>query len=264
MSGYVLHREVGGPSDAPALVLVGSLGSTLGIWQPQLQGLETLSRVIRLDLRGHGDSPVPSGPYSIADLGGDVVATLDELGLERVDYCGLSIGGMIGLWLASYVPERIASLVAISTSAHVDGATNRARAAAVRAAGSPEVVADDVIARWFTRGWAADHPQAVAHYRAMIADTPAEGYASCAEAVAAFDHRHELASITAPTLVIAGAEDEAIPPEQGRLIADRVPAGVPAAQLVVIARAAHLVSVEHADAVTRLIASHLEKPEDVK
>ncbi len=256
----MLHHEFAGAYDAPPLVLVGSLGSTLDVWRAQLDVLETGSRVIRLDLRGHGGSPVPSGPYSIADLGGDVVATLDELGLERVAYCGLSIGGMIGLWLATRAPERIERLVVISTSAHVDGTAYRARAAAVREAGSPKVVADDVVARWFTRVWGAEHAEVVACYRAMIADTPAEGYSSCAEAVAGFDHRRELAGIGAPTLVIAGGEDEAIPPEHGRLIAE----AVPASQLAVIGRAAHLVSVERADAVTPLIASHLEKLEDAK
>lgn len=260
MNGYVLHDELGGPRDAPPLVLVGSLGSTLAMWRPQLPELETQFRLIRLDLRGHGGSRVPKGPYSIADLGADVIATLDTLGVARVAYCGLSIGGMIGLWLAAYAPERIARLVLISTSAHVDGTAYRARAAAVREAGGPGVVADDVIARWFTRGWSAEHSEVVAYFRAMIAGTPAEGYASCAEAVAAFDHRRELANIGAPTLVIAGADDDAIPPEHGRLIADFVPA----AQLVVIARAAHLASVERADAVTPLIASHLENLEDAK
>lgn len=260
MNGYVLHHDRAGPPDAPPLVLVGSLGSTLDVWHAQLRGLEARFRIICLDLRGHGGSPVPSGPYSIAELGGDVLATLDELGLERVAYGGLSIGGMIGLWLAACAPERIARLVVISTSAHVDGTTYLRRAAAVREAGSPQVVADDVVARWFTREWAAEHPDVVAHYRAMIAGTPAEGYASCAEAVAAFDLRRELASIGAPTLVIAGAEDEAIPPEHGRLIAD----SVPDAQLMMIARAAHLANVERTDAVTTLIASHLEKLEDAK
>jgi 3-oxoadipate enol-lactonase len=162
------------------LVLGGSLGTTEAMWEPQLAALGEDFDLIAFDHRGHGASPVAPGPYTIADLGLDVVALLDRLGLERVAYCGLSIGGMVGQWLAVNAPERIEALVLICTAARVptpEGYLDRA--AAVREAGTPEGVADAVIARWFTAPFAAAHPELVARHRAMIAATPAEGYAGC-------------------------------------------------------------------------------------
>jgi 3-oxoadipate enol-lactonase len=250
-----LHHEVAGRDDAPALLLGGSLGTTLAMWDPQVEPLSERWRMIRFDHRGHGGSPVPRGPYAIDDLGRDVLALIDRLEIERASYCGLSIGGMVGMWLAANVPERIDRLVLICTSAHLPPASGYAeRAAIVRAAGTPDVVADTVLERWFTPDYAEQHLDLVAHHRAMIAATPAEGYASCCEAIAALDLRPELPRIAAPTLVIAGADDSATPPVHAHIIAD----AIPAARLRVLDGAAHLASVQQADAVTRLIADHLD------
>ncbi|MBV9533799.1 MAG: 3-oxoadipate enol-lactonase [Solirubrobacterales bacterium] len=254
MTSCELHFELAGRDSAPALLLGGSLGTTLRMWEPQVRALESQLRLVAFDHRGHGGSPGPPGPYEIADLGRDVLALLDRLGLERACYCGVSIGGMVGLWLGVNAAERVDRLVLISTSAHMDGAAFLQRAAAVRAAGTPEVVADAVVSRWFTPRWAAQHQDVAARYREMISATPAEGYAGCCEAVASFDLRGELSRMAAPTLVIAGSGDPATPPEHGRLIAQAVPDG----RLVVVEQAAHLASVEQADAVTSLIAGHLE------
>jgi 3-oxoadipate enol-lactonase len=254
MTAVALHHRVDGSGHDRVLLMGGSLGTTLTMWEPQLPALSDAIRVVRFDHRGHGGSPAPDGPYSIDELGGDVLALLDRLELERVSYCGLSIGGMVGQWLAINAPERIDKLVLICTSAHLPPADAwRARAATVREAGTPEPVADAVLERWFTGAYARLRPDVVAHHRRMLVGTPAEAYASCCEAIAALDLRAGLAAIAAPTLVIAGRQDPAIPPEHGRAIA----AAVPGARLEVLDPAAHLASVERATEVTDLIAGHL-------
>jgi 3-oxoadipate enol-lactonase len=254
-----LNCDSTGPGGAPVLLLGGSLGTTLAMWEPQLPQLSATHRVIRFDHRGHGASPVPNGPYSIDALGGDVLAMMDRLGLRRATYCGLSIGGMVGQWLAINAPDRIDSLILICTSAHLPPASAwHDRAASVRSAGTPEVVADAVLSRWFTAPWAERHPDVITGYRQMISGIDSEGYAGCCEAIAAMDLRPGLGRISAPTLVIAGRQDPAIPVEHGEAIA-RAVAG---AQLEVLDPGAHLVSVERADEVTALIAGHLGAASD--
>ena len=249
-----LNCSASGPDDAPVLLLGGSLGTTLDMWEPQVPDLSQGRRVIRFDHRGHGGSPVPTGPYTMDDLGQDVLTMIDRLGLERVSYCGLSIGGMVGQWLAINAPDRIDRLILICTSAYLPPAESwRDRAATVRQAGTPEVVADAVLGRWFTPPFASANPDLVARYRAMISAISAEGYAGCCEAIATMDLSAGLPGITAPTLVIAGRQDPSIPPEHGEAIA----AAVPGARCVVLDPAAPLASVERAAAVTALIAEHL-------
>lgn len=249
-----LNCDARGPSDAPVLLLGGSLGTTLAMWEPQLPQLAADRRVIRFEHRGHGGSPVPTGPYSIDALGEDVLAMMDRLGVRRAAYCGLSIGGMVGQWLAINAPDRIERLILICTSAYLGPeAGYQDRAAVVREAGTPAVVADAVLARWFTPPWAQRHPSVVARYREMIASIDPEGYAGCCVAIAAMDLRNGLGAIAAPTLVIAGRQDPAIGPEHGQAIAE----AVPGARLEVLDPGAHLASVERADEVTALIAGHL-------
>jgi 3-oxoadipate enol-lactonase len=247
-----LHHVESGPSDGPVLVLSGSLGSTLAMWRPQVQPLSERFRLIRIDHRGHGGSPVPPGPYRMADLAGDAIALLDALGVQRVAWCGLSLGGMVGMYLASEHPERIRTLTLCCTSAYFPDRTPwRDRIAAV-AEGGTAPIAGDVVARWFTPGWAAAHPEVVAEARAMVADTPDDGYLACCQAVEVWDHRDRLGAITAPTLVIGGAEDPATPVEpHARTLAG----GIPGARLEVL-EAAHLATVERAEQATPLIAVH--------
>lgn len=256
MSPVELHYRSAGPPDGVALLLGGSLGTTLEMWELQLSDPPPGTHVIAFDHRGHGGSPVPDGPYSIADLGGDVVALLDRLGLERTSYCGVSIGGMVGQWLAINAPDRIEKLILVCTAAHLPPASNwLERAELVRTAGTPAVVADTVVQRWFTAPFAQTHPELIARYRAMIAATPAEGYAGCCEAIAELDLRSGLPGIAAPTLVITAAQDPSIPPEHGEGIA----AAIPGARIELLDPAAHLCCVERAADVTRLIANHLEE-----
>jgi 3-oxoadipate enol-lactonase len=248
----VLHSEISGPEGAPVLVLGGSLGSTLKMWDGQLALAERL-RLVRHDHRGHGGSPIPPAPYEIEDLGRDVLALLDALELERVSYCGLSIGGMVGMWLAANAPERIDRLVLICTSAQLPPEPWAERAATVREAGSLEVIADAVVARWLTPDYAAAHPELVAELRAMLVANDPEGYAACCGAIERMDLRDQLPRISAPTLVISGAQDEAIPPEHQRLIAD----SIPGARLETIDPGAHIAPVEQPARVNELIAAHL-------
>ncbi|MHB1572218.1 MAG: 3-oxoadipate enol-lactonase [Solirubrobacteraceae bacterium] len=254
-----LDCDLHGPAGAPALLLGGSLGTTRAMWDPQVTDLAARHRIVAFDHRGHGTSPVPNGPYTIADMGRDVLALMDRLSLGRASYCGLSIGGMVGQWLAINAPERIERLILICTSAHLPPAQAwHERAQTVRSAGSPAVVADAVVGRWFTAEWARQHPEPVERHRRMICQTPAVGYAACCEAIAAMDLRAGLGWITCPTLVIAGREDPSIPPEHGEAIA----AAIPGARIEILSPAAHLASVERADEVTALIAAHLAAEAD--
>jgi 3-oxoadipate enol-lactonase len=236
------------------LILGGSLGTTLAMWDGQAPLAERL-RFVRHDHRGHGRSPVPPAPYELADLGRDVLALMDRLGLERASYGGVSLGGMVGMWLGAHAPERIERLVLICTSAHMPPASQWAeRAAAVRRAGTTDVVADAVVERWLTPGYAAEHPGVRASLRNMLVSIPPEGYAACCGVLERMDLRPVLGRIGAPTLVISGSDDPATPPEHQRLIA----AAIPGARHEVVGPAAHLAPVERPDAVNALILDHLE------
>lgn len=252
MSACAVHYETSGVPDAPVLVLAGSLGSTLAMWEPQLARFGERFRVIAYDHRGHGRSPVPPGPYTVADLGCDVVALLDRLGVARASFCGLSLGGMVGMWLAAHVPERVERLVLCCTSSAMAPEAWRERAATVRAHGV-EAIADAVVGRWFTPAFAARERDTVASMRAMVAATPAEGYAACCAAIEHLQLGGELERVRAPTLVVAGRDDSATPPDHGRRIAE----AVTGARFEEVPRAAHLASWEQAARVNALVLDHL-------
>jgi 3-oxoadipate enol-lactonase len=249
-----LAHRVDGPLGAPTVVLSNSLGSTWAMWEPQVPALSETHRVLRYDHRGHGGSATPAGPYSVAELGEDLVALLDELDVATASFVGLSLGGMVGMWVAAHHPERIEHLVLMCTSA-VPGASAswEERAALVQADGTA-AVADAVVGRWFTPEFAASDPALVSRMTAMVSATPAVGYAACCHAIAGLDLRAECRRIAAPTLVLGGAEDPAMPPAtHARLVAELVPD----ARYVELSPAAHLASVEQAEAVTALVLAHL-------
>jgi len=253
MTAVDVHHEVLGPDDAPTLVLSNSLGSTPAMWDAQLPVLAEHLRVVRYDHRGHGGSPVPPGPYELADLGADVLALLDRLDLERVHWCGLSLGGMVGMWLAINAPQRIDRLVLCCTSARLGPPEMWAeRAATVRAHGV-EAIADAGIGRWLTPGFVARNPDVAAAVRAMLVSTPAEGYAGCCEAIQRMDLLPHLAAIRAPTLVIAADDDPATPPEHG----ERIAAGMPGARLQIVQDSRHMATIEQPRVMADLIAGHL-------
>jgi 3-oxoadipate enol-lactonase len=247
-----VHHVVEG--DGRPLVLSNSLGTNLGMWDDQATALTGRYRVIRYDQRGHGQSPVPNGPYTIADLGGDLLALLDRLGIERAHYAGLSLGGMTGMWLAVNAPGRVHRLALLCTSAMLaDEHDWPLRARTVREANDTGAVADASVERWFTPAYREAHPDVAARMRAMIAATPPEGYAGCCDAIGAMDQLEDVRAIRAPTLVIAGRRDNATPPAHGERIAERIPG----ARLELV-DAAHLANYERPDEVTGLLLSHLE------
>lgn len=246
-----LHHVDEGLRDGPVLVLAGSLGSTLEMWRPQAALTEAF-RVIRIDHRGHGGSPVPPGPYRMADLAADSLALLDELGLERVAWCGLSLGGMVGMYLGSEAPQRLSSLTLCCTTANFPDLTPwRDRITAIEANGTGSI-AKAVVARWFTPGFAAENPDVVAEAEAMVAGTDDAGYVACCRAIEAWDHRDRLPAVAVPTLVIAGSGDLATPVEpHARTLADTIPG----ARLAIL-DGAHLATIEQATEATALIAAH--------
>ena len=248
-----LGFEVGGRDGAPAIVFTGSLGTDRTMWQTQSDRLGKRFRTLRYDIRGHGASPAPDGPYSVPDLGSDLVALLDRVGIERATLCGLSIGGMISMWVAAHHPERVQRLVVCCTSALLGPPESwHQRAATVRADGV-EAVAGAVLERWFTPAFASSHPEVIERMRATLIATPREGYAGCCEAIAAMDLTGDLPLVAAPTLVLAGADGPATPPVHGRRIAELIPA----ARFEIVSPAAHLATVERPDLTTAMILRFL-------
>ncbi len=249
-----LHWQTEGPLGAPTLVLLNSLGTSTEIWTPLLAPLREQFHVVRIDWPGHGHSPAapPGRVTTVADLAADVLAVLDELGRPRVHLAGLSLGGMIGLWLAANHPERIDRLALVCSSAHLAPVEGwLARAATVRADGMA-VLADGAIGRWLTPSLAQRSPVLVARLQAMLTSTDVESYAQCCEAISAFDLRADLGRVASPTLLIAGADDPATPPSHSEVIA----AGVAGARVEILDSAAHLATVEQPGRISALLLQH--------
>lgn len=242
-----------GPEDAPVLVLPASLGTTRQLWEPNVEAFADSFRVLRYEHRGHDGSPAPPGPYSMVELARDALDLLDELGIERASWCGVSLGGMVGMWLGAHAPERLAGLVLGCTSARVPSPDGyRERAALVRERGI-EPVADAVVATWFTAETVRERPDLPARFRALLVSQPPQGYAGCCDALAGWDFRGELPQVSVPTLVLAGSEDEAAPAADTGLLAERIPG----ARLVTLERAAHLANLERPAEFAAAALSHL-------
>jgi len=244
-----LHYTLDGPPDAPVVVLGSSLGTGGAMWQPQMEALTASFRVLRYDHRGHGGSPVPPAPYSLADLGGDLVALLDILDLPRVRLGGLSLGGMVAMWVAANAPERVESLALLCTSAQLGPSSMwRERISLVRQ-GGVAAIADAIVARWFTPEFAVRHAGVVAWARRMLVTTPDEGYIGCCAAIEQMDLLASLASITVPALVIGAERDPATSPPH----LEKIAAGIAGSRLELLPDAAHLANVEQPEAVSRLL-----------
>ena len=237
--GCRIHVEVEGPEQAPVLMLSNSLGTNLHMWDDQVAPFTRHFRLVRYDRRGHGQSDVPKGPYSMERLGRDVLAILDGLGIAEMHWCGLSIGGMVGMWLGANAPSRIDKLILSNTAAYFPDKTIwDARIKLVREKGLAAVV-DGTMERWFTKPFREGSPQAMERIRAMFLATNTEGYIGCGQAIRDMDHRPLLAKINTPTLVIAGRYDLGTPLEAGEFIAQHMPN----AQLAVL-DAAHIANIE--------------------
>lgn len=240
-AGHALTVHDAGPADAPAILLLHSLGTSAAVWDPILPAL-TDFRVLRPDMRGHGHTAATPGPYSIDLLAHDALAVLQQLGIDRVAVVGLSIGGLIAQQLAYLAPSRIAALVLMDTALAIPPASLWSeRAASVRASGMAAVV-EGVLARWLT-------PAAPAHtveqLRHMILATEPEGYAGCCEAIAAADFHSQSGNIGAPTLVIVGADDPATPIASAEALRDTISG----ARLEIIPNASHIPTAEQPAAI---------------
>lgn len=250
--GCRLSWTAQGPRDAPALLLLNALGTTVDLWRAQIDPLAAAFRVVRFDTRGHGASDAPPGPYALDRLGRDALAVLDAAGARRAHVCGVSLGGQTALWLAVHAPERVAGVVAANTGARI-GATplwnQRIRDAETR---GMHALVEPAVARWFTPRFRRTRPETVDRFRTLLHECSAAGYAACCAALRDADLRADLHRIEHPTLVIVGAHDNATPPAAGRAICDHV-AG---AELLAL-DAAHLANVERAAAFTEGVAPFL-------
>ena len=222
-NGLRIHYSLSGEPAAPVVVLSNSLGTNLTMWDLQAPALEKRFRLLRYDTRGHGRTGVPPGPYTIDQLGRDVLGLLDGLKLDRVHFCGLSMGGMIGQWLGVYAPERINRLVLCSTCPKIGTPeTWNPRIEAIRKSGM-NAVATAVIERWFTPEFRARAPQPTVALLGLLQVASATGYTACCEAIRDADLREAIATIRAPVQVIMGARDPATPAADGRAMAQRIP-----------------------------------------
>src|SRR5271167_3014101 len=174
--GCIIHTELEGPERAPVLMLSNSLGTNLHMWDEQVAPWTQRFRLLRYDRRGHGKSSVPKGPYTMERLGRDVVAVLDGLGIQIINWCGLSMGGMVGMWLGANASNRIDKLILSNTSSYFPDKTAwEGRIKMVRAGGM-KAIADGTMERWFTKGFRERAPQASARMKEMMLKTPIEGY----------------------------------------------------------------------------------------
>ncbi|TMG81551.1 MAG: 3-oxoadipate enol-lactonase [Betaproteobacteria bacterium] len=222
VQGERFHCRVDGPAGAPVLVLSNSLGTNLAMWDAQMPALSARFRVMRYDTRGHGASVVSPGGYALDTLGRDVLGLLDALKIARAHFCGLSMGGAIGMWLALNAPERIDRLVLADTAARFGSAEKwNARIDAVRKGGLA-AIADGVLEGWFTPRFRKRAPDAVARLRQMLLAAPIEGYLASCAAVRDVDLRSAVGRIACPTLVIVGTHDVPTPPAEARALAERI------------------------------------------
>jgi 3-oxoadipate enol-lactonase len=236
----------------PVLVFSNSLGTDFSMWDPQVPELQSRFRILRYDTRGHGQSSVTPVDYTIEQLGRDVLGLLDSLHLDRVHFCGLSMGGMIGMWLGIHEPERLHRLVLSNTAARIGTKELwNARIATVRKDGMRSVAAA-VIERWFTPEFRASFPEKVARAQRMLENSPPEGYAACCAAIRDMDQREAVAQIKTPTLVIYGGRDPVTPASEAHFLTEQIRGAVE-----VELAAAHLSNVEQPGAFTAAVSSFL-------
>lgn len=251
--GVQLHVRLDGPADAPVLLLCNSLGTDLTLWDPQLASWTTRFHVLRFDTRGHGGSDVPTPPYTLDALGSDALAVLDAHDVSRAHVCGLSLGGLVALWLAVEHPERVGRLVLADTAARVgteEGWT--ARADAVRRGGTGSV-RDVVMERFFSARFREEHPATVAATGEILSTTSDQGYIGACQALATADLRDRLSDVRAKTLVLVGSEDEATPPPDARALHGAIAGSV----LRTIPGAGHLANLERPEVFAELVSEFL-------
>jgi 3-oxoadipate enol-lactonase len=250
--GCIIYVEVEGAQDGPVLMLSNSLGTNLHMWDDQVPAWSRHFRIVRYDRRGHGKSSVPKGRYTMERLGRDVLTVLDTLAIPKINWCGLSMGGMVGQWVGANAPNRVDKLILSNTSSYfADKSLWEARLKTVREKGLAAIV-DANMERWFTKQFRERNPQAIAKMREIFLATKTDGYIGCGEGIRDMDHRPLLAKISAPTLVIAGKQDPATPLEGNEFICHHIPD----ARLAVL-DAAHIANIEqpqvYADTVLKFL-----------
>lgn len=250
-----LGHRIDGPPGAPVLVLGPALGTDLHLFDAQVAELAGRFRILRFDLPGHGTGPAPPGPYTVAGLARDVADLLDRHDVRQAHYAGVSLGGAVGQQLAVDHPDRILSLTVIASATRFGPRSSwQARKAEVRAKGTSGLITE-CADTWFTRTFVERHNKEAVRLLTMLKITSDEGYIGCCDAIAAFDLRRRLPEVGVPVLAIAGANDRATPPEALRRVADLVQDG----RLVAIEGAAHLVNIDAAETVNRLIVEHIRQ-----
>ena len=255
VNGIVLHHQVLGQADGPALVFVNSLGSDLRIWQDVVPAFADRYRIVLYDKRGHGLSDAPPAPYTIDDHADDLLALLDQLKVDRAAVVGLSVGGMIGQRIAVRAPGRVRALVLCCTAAKIGTPESWAERIAAVEDGGIEPIADAVLQRWFTPLFRETRPDEVAGWRNMLVRTPDHGYAGTCAAIRDADLRPDAGRIAAPTLCVAGDQDGSTPADVVKGTADLVPG----ARFALIDGAGHIPCVEKPAVLSRLIGQHLEE-----
>lgn len=252
--GCRIAYRVSGPEGAPPVVLLHALGADMGMWEPQREALEAGHRVVRLDLRGHGGSDAPPGPYTVELVAGDVLAVCDEIGLAPFHLCGLSLGGLVALWLAARRPERIRSAAFCNTAPRIGTREIwEERIEAIREGGM-EAIREMALSRFFGGAFAAAHPEVVEAAGDTLVSTPMEGYLGCCEALRDADLRPEVPDISIPSLVVGGRHDVSTPPEEAHRLHERIPGS----ELVVL-ETGHLSNLEQPEAFNRALLSFLER-----
>jgi 3-oxoadipate enol-lactonase len=249
--------DVDGDEARPVLLLSNSLSSDSTMWDDQLPRWTRRFRVVRYDQRGHGRTAAPPGSYTMDDLGRDALAVLDHLGIARAHFCGVSMGGMVGMWLLTHAPGRIDRAVLANTSAHMGPPDLWNARIELARDGGMEATVEATVKRWFPAAFHASAPATIDRIRAMIRRTSVAGYVGCCEAIRDMDQRESIRGIRRPTLVIIGANDPATTPEAGRAIH----AAIPGAAMHVL-DAGHISNVEQPEAFTRAVEDFLESPRE--
>jgi 3-oxoadipate enol-lactonase len=258
-NGAVLHYEVLEQNTSlPWITLSTSLATDLSMWDDQLAALLPHFRILRYDMRGHGQSSAPKGPYSFELLTGDAIALWDALGIQRSHFIGLSIGGMIGQHLALRAPERLDRLVLCSTSSGY--ANNREAVAklweqriAQMEAGGMAAMVEGSLGRWFTEAYRLEEAETMTRVAKMIEATSPVGYAACGRVVASMDTTAQLSRITTPTMVLVGEDDPGTPPAMAEIIST----AIPGSRFEVLPQASHLLNIEQADLFNALLLAFL-------
>jgi 3-oxoadipate enol-lactonase len=254
LNGFSLNYELSGAPEAPAVLLSSSLGTTMNMWEPQLEEIRRQYAVVRYDMRGHGNSSAPDGPYTIDQLGEDVLALMRELRLPRAVFCGLSIGGMIGMWLAANAPQHFHGFILANTAAKIGTQeTWNLRIAAVEQDGLASV-ADSVIRRWFSPAFCETHPQATAEMREMLVSCDPNGYVSACAAIRDMDLRDSIRGIKKPVCILTGEYDIVTTVADARFLEQSI-AGSSLVQLP----AAHISNVEAPGEFTNAVLSFLKE-----